>query len=252
MTRWPCSSICQASKAFTSRRTLVPRQAVNLLRMASVDQRPAAVGARALFNPRTYGAEEFDEATRRGAAGDDRVLRVARQGDAQGARPRPHLVRGLPRVRQARARLRDAADARRRGRRRPGQALGHRRICAFNEITGFYGLPYWYTWQVSILGLGPIWQSENAAARQRAAELLEDGAIFAFGLSEKEHGADIYSTDMVLTPDGDGLPRQRRQVLHRQRQPRRHGVGVRPPRRRRGRRRLRLLRRRQPAPAATG
>jgi acyl-CoA dehydrogenase len=79
------------------------------------------------------------------------------------------------------------------------------RICAFNEITAFYGLVYWYTWQVSILGLGPIWQSENGAAKGRAAKLLEDGAIFAFGLSEKEHGADIYSTDMVLTPDGDGF-----------------------------------------------
>jgi len=79
------------------------------------------------------------------------------------------------------------------------------RICAFNEITGFYGLPYWYTWQVSILGLGPIWQSDNAAARQRAAKLLDEGSIFAFGLSEQQHGADIYSTDMVLTPDGDGF-----------------------------------------------
>ncbi len=79
------------------------------------------------------------------------------------------------------------------------------RICAFNEITAFYGLPYWYTWQVSILGLGPIWQSANGAAKQRAARLLDDGAIFAFGLSEQAHGADIYSTDMVLTPDGDGF-----------------------------------------------
>ena len=78
------------------------------------------------------------------------------------------------------------------------------RICAFNEITGFYGLAYWYTWQVSILGLGPIWQSANPEARRRAAELLDDGAIFAFGLSEREHGADIYSTDMVLTTDGNG------------------------------------------------
>jgi acyl-CoA dehydrogenase len=77
------------------------------------------------------------------------------------------------------------------------------RICAFNEITGFYGLAYWYTWQVSILGLGPIWQSGNAAARRRAAQLLDDGAIFAFGLSEREHGADIYSTDMVLESDGN-------------------------------------------------
>ncbi len=80
------------------------------------------------------------------------------------------------------------------------------RICAFNEITGFYGLAYWYTWQVSILGLGPIWQSENAAARERAAKLLDEGAIFAFGLSEREHGADIYSTDMLLTPaEGGGF-----------------------------------------------
>src|SRR4029078_8073550 len=44
----------------------------------------------------------------------------------------------------------------------------------------------------------------TAAALRRAAELLEDASIFAFGLSEKEHGADIYSTDMVLTPGGDG------------------------------------------------
>ncbi len=29
--------------------------------------------------------------------------------------------------------------------------------------------------------------------------------MFAFGLSERDHGADIYSTDMVLTPDGDGF-----------------------------------------------
>ncbi len=79
-----------------------------------------------------------------------------------------------------------------------------RRNARFNEILGFYGLPYWYAWQVTALGLGPIWQSDNAAARARAAKLLEEGAIFAFGLSEREHGADIYQTDMLLTPDGGG------------------------------------------------
>ncbi|MFN8160875.1 MAG: acyl-CoA dehydrogenase [Solirubrobacterales bacterium] len=75
------------------------------------------------------------------------------------------------------------------------------RICQFNEITGFYGLAYWYTWQVSILGLGPILMSVNEGARRRAAALLEEGAVFAFGLSEQAHGADIYSTDMVLAED---------------------------------------------------
>ncbi|MFI1714827.1 acyl-CoA dehydrogenase family protein [Streptomyces sp. NPDC053513] len=78
------------------------------------------------------------------------------------------------------------------------------RIAALNEILGFYGLDYWYAWQVTILGLGPVWQSDNAAARARAAELLAQGEVFAFGLSEKAHGADIYSTDMLLTPDGEG------------------------------------------------
>ena len=34
--------------------------------------------------------------------------------------------------------------------------------------------------------------------------LLNEGAVFAFGLSEREHGADIYSTDMILTPDRNG------------------------------------------------
>ena len=78
------------------------------------------------------------------------------------------------------------------------------RIQQFNEILGFYGLPYWYTWQVSILGLGPIWMSDNKKAKKKAAELLQRGAVFAFGLSEKDHGADIYSTSMTLTKQADG------------------------------------------------
>ena len=29
---------------------------------------------------------------------------------------------------------------------------------SFSEVSAFYGLAYWYTWQVTILGLGPIFQ----------------------------------------------------------------------------------------------
>ena len=78
------------------------------------------------------------------------------------------------------------------------------RIAAFAEVLGFYGLCYWYTYQVSSLGLGPIWMSNNEGIKKKAAALLSDGNIFAFGLSEKEHGADIYSSDMVVTKTGDG------------------------------------------------
>jgi acyl-CoA dehydrogenase len=78
------------------------------------------------------------------------------------------------------------------------------RNCEFNEILGFYGLAYWYTWQVSILGLGPVWMSHNEALKRRAAEMLQEGHVFAFGFSERAHGADIYATEMSLTPQPDG------------------------------------------------
>ena len=78
------------------------------------------------------------------------------------------------------------------------------RISEYNEILGFYGLSYWYAWQVSILGLGPIWMSANKTQKAAAVEALQKGGLFAFGLSEKAHGADIYSSEMTLHPDGQG------------------------------------------------
>jgi acyl-CoA dehydrogenase len=77
------------------------------------------------------------------------------------------------------------------------------RNAALSEIFGFYGLSYWYAEQVTILGLGPIWQSDNIKAKERAAAQLEAGGVMAFALSEREHGADIYNTDMLLTPAHD-------------------------------------------------
>lgn len=158
-----------------------------------------------LFNPRTYDPTHFDPETRR-------LLRAT--VDWFEARGKRKLIEDY----RSRAWLADflafsakeglfatfltpAADAQEgHGDKRWDTA----RIAALNEIFGFYGLDYWYAWQVTILGLGPVWQSDNAAARARAAELLTQGEVFAFGLSEKSHGADIYSTDMLLEPDADG------------------------------------------------
>ncbi len=78
------------------------------------------------------------------------------------------------------------------------------RISEFNEVLGFYGLCYWYAWQVSILGLGPIWMGNNEAVKKKTAELLAAGGVFAFGLSERAHGADLYSSEMLLIPQADG------------------------------------------------
>lgn len=79
------------------------------------------------------------------------------------------------------------------------------RINELNEILGFYSLAHWYAWQVSVLGLGPVWLSANDSARAEVARLLAGGSIFGFGLSEREHGADIYASDMILRRTGDGF-----------------------------------------------
>ncbi|MFF7445589.1 MULTISPECIES: acyl-CoA dehydrogenase family protein [unclassified Streptomyces] len=158
-----------------------------------------------LFNPRTYDPAHFDPETRRllRATVDWFEERGKRQliedyrtrawlGDFLAFASKENLFATF---------LTPAAAA---GPEEPDKRWDTARIAALNEILGFYGLDYWYAWQVTILGLGPVWQSENAAARARAAELLAQGEVFAFGLSEKAHGADIYSTDMLLEPDGDG------------------------------------------------
>jgi acyl-CoA dehydrogenase len=46
--------------------------------------------------------------------------------------------------------------------------------------------------------------SRNEEVKRCTARLLEEGSIFAFGLSERAHGADIYSTEMTLTPVAEG------------------------------------------------
>jgi acyl-CoA dehydrogenase len=78
------------------------------------------------------------------------------------------------------------------------------RVCHFSELLGFYGNAHQYAFQVSILGLGPVWMGTSEKIKRKAAQLLQEGGIFAFGLSEKEHGADLYSNEMKLCPQQDG------------------------------------------------
>jgi acyl-CoA dehydrogenase len=177
--------------------------------MASVEQQapasqgtPAAIGR--LFHPATYDPAEFDAATRR-------LLRATIDWfEARGKRALlqddldrvwyAEFLDFVARERVFATMLTPAADAAG----DPDKRWDTARISMLSEILGFYGLQYWYTWQVTILGLGPLWQSANTSARARGAQLLHDGSVFAFGLSERAHGADIYSTDMVLTSDGEG------------------------------------------------
>jgi acyl-CoA dehydrogenase len=157
-----------------------------------------------LFNPHTYDPSHFDDVTRRLLrATIDWFEHLGKETLLQNYRECVWYADFLEFVAKEHLFAKLGTPAR--------EANGDRdkrwdtsRISAFSEILAFYGVDYWYAWQVTILGLGPIWQSDNASARRRAAQWLDDGAVYAFGLSEREHGADIYTTDMVLTPDGGG------------------------------------------------
>ncbi len=86
----------------------------------------------------------------------------------------------------------------------PDQYYSTYRMFKFSEICGFYGTAYWYMYHVSTLGLDPVFLGDNEEAKQKAVATLKKNPLCAFGLSEKEHGADIYSTEMKLYPQKDG------------------------------------------------
>ncbi len=86
----------------------------------------------------------------------------------------------------------------------PDQYYSTYRMYEFSEITGFYGTAYWYMYHVSTLGLDPVFLGDNEEMKHKAVETLRKNPLCAFGLSEKEHGADIYSSEMKLYPQPDG------------------------------------------------
>lgn len=157
-----------------------------------------------LFNPATYDPQQFDAGTKRllKATIEWFESRGKRQllADDQDAVWTADFLEFVAKEKLFATFLTPAAYADGDENRRWDAA----RNAALSEIFGFYGLAYWYAEQVTILGLGPIWQSDNEAAKRRAAADLADGQVMAFGLSEQSHGADIYNTDMVLTPTEPG------------------------------------------------
>jgi acyl-CoA dehydrogenase len=156
-----------------------------------------------LFNPNTYDPQQFDDETRRllratidwfEGQGKKRIL-----DDDLTAQWPADFIDFVKREKLFATFLTPSEFANG----DPNKRWDAARNAALSEILGFYGLTYWYTEQVTILGLGPIWQSENKDAKLKAADDLEAGNVMAFGLSERDHGADVYNTDMVLTPVSD-------------------------------------------------
>ena len=129
-----------------------------------------------LFDPNTYDPQQFDAETRRllratidwfEGQGKKRIL-----DDDLAAQWPADFVEFVKREKLFATFLTPSefADG------NPDKRWDAARNAALAEILGFYGLTYWYTEQVTILGLGPIWQSENKDAKLKAADDLEAGA----------------------------------------------------------------------------
>ena len=159
-----------------------------------------------LFSPSHYDAAGYDEETRRALMAvrtffEDKGEQQLRQenGDATWysdflemlARERIFGLFGTP---AAVGELAGSTDSR----------WDTARNNDLSELIGWYSLEHWYAWQVTVLGLGPVWTSANTEAQRLVGQLLNDGGLFGFGLSERTRGADIYNTDVILSPDGAG------------------------------------------------
>ena len=134
-----------------------------------------------LFNPSAYDAAHYDERTRRA------LLAVRRFFESKGhARPEAEshdaawyddflemidregiFARfGTP---AAVGRLTGGADA-------TTARWDTARNNDLSELLAWYSLEHWYAWQVTVLGLGPVWMSKNAAAKTLVGKLLAPGA----------------------------------------------------------------------------
>ena len=78
------------------------------------------------------------------------------------------------------------------------------RLTRFLEVFGYFSPAHGYSLQVTFLGLFAILMGSNEALKQEAVGALENGALFAFGVSEKDHGSDLLASEFTLADFGPG------------------------------------------------
>jgi acyl-CoA dehydrogenase len=84
--------------------------------------------------------------------------------------------------------------------------LGNRfdllKLTRFLETFAYVSPAHGYSLHVSFLGLFPILMSSNDALKKEAVTKLEQGGLFAFGVSEKEHGSDLFANEFTVKQAG--------------------------------------------------
>ena len=86
----------------------------------------------------------------------------------------------------------------------PVGALGGVIVQAPQIMLGYWERP---TETANLVREGPVHGRGERWVHTGDLGYIDEGAVFAFGLSERAHGADVYSTEMALTPQPDGTYR---------------------------------------------
>jgi acyl-CoA dehydrogenase len=85
-----------------------------------------------------------------------------------------------------------------------GHHLDLRKLTRFLEVFAYFSPAHAYSLHVSFLGLFPLLQCENEPLKQEAIRRLEAGELFAFAVSERDHGSDLLATKFTLRTDDEG------------------------------------------------
>jgi acyl-CoA dehydrogenase len=86
-----------------------------------------------------------------------------------------------------------------------GNRFRLRRLTRFLEVIAYLAPAHGYSLHVSFLGLFPILLGDNEKLKKEAIAKLENGGLFAFGVSEKTHGSDLFANEMTVRPTASGL-----------------------------------------------
>jgi acyl-CoA dehydrogenase len=81
---------------------------------------------------------------------------------------------------------------------RLGRSFNLFTLTRFLEVFAFLSPAHAYSLHVTFLGLFPILMSDNEALKTEAIAKLEAGGLFAFGVSEKAHGADLLANEFIV------------------------------------------------------
>lgn len=83
-----------------------------------------------------------------------------------------------------------------------GYQLNLLRWARFLETFAYFSPAHGYSLHVSFLGLFPILMSSNEALKKEAVAKLEAGGLFAFGVSERAHGSDLFANEFTVKQAG--------------------------------------------------